>query len=91
MNKYTKFKLVGELDATISGKLIFLLLLDVIDENNKITISQRKVSEALGIHKGTVSKNLRKLYNDGYIEIIPTYNECGGRMPNEYIVWEAPE
>ena len=86
MNKYTKFKTVGELETSISGKLLFLLLSDVIDEDNTIVIPQRKISEALGINKSTVSKNFRKLSRRGYIDIIPTFNECGGQMPNKYIV-----
>ena len=86
MNKYTKFKLVGELETSISGKLLYLVLLDVIDEDNKIVIPQKRISEALGISKGTVSRNLRRLGRRGYIDIIPTFNECGGRMPNKYIV-----
>jgi DNA-binding MarR family transcriptional regulator len=86
MNKYTKFKIIGDLETTISGKLLYLLLLDVIDEDNKIVIPQRKISEALGINRSTVSNNLRKLSRRGYIDIIPTFNECGGQMPNKYIV-----
>ena len=86
MNKYSKYKTIGELETTISGKLLFLLLSDIIDENNKIVIPQKKVSEALGISRSTVSKNLRKLSRRGYIDIIPTFNECGGQMPNKYIV-----
>ena len=86
MNKYTKYKIIGELETTISGKLLFLLLLDVIDEDNKIVIPQKKISEALGINRNTISKNLRKLSRRGYIDIIPTFNECGGQMPNKYIV-----
>ena len=86
MNKYTKYKIIGDLNATISSKLLYLLLLDVIDEDNKIVIPQRKISEALGINKSTVSKNLRRLNRCGYIDIIPTFNECGGQMPNKYIV-----
>ena len=86
MNKYSKYKIVGELETTISGKLLYLLLSDIIDENNKIVIPQKKISEALGISRSTVSKNLRKLSRRGYLDIIPTYNECGGQMPNKYIV-----
>jgi len=89
MNKYTKFKLVGELETTISGKLLYLVLLDVIDEGNKIVIPQKRISEALGISKSTVSHNLRRLGRRGYIDIIPTFNEYGGRMPNKYIVREG--
>jgi len=89
MNKYTKFKLVGELETSISGKLLYLILLDVIDQENEIVIPQKRISEALGISKGTVSHNLRRLSNRGYIDIIPTFNECGGRMPNKIIIREV--
>jgi DNA-binding MarR family transcriptional regulator len=89
MNKYTKFRLVGELETTISGKLLYLVLLDVIDEDNKIIIPQKKISEALGISRTTVSRNLRRLNNRGYIDIIPQFNEYGGQMPNKYIVREG--
>ena len=89
MNKYTKFKLVGELETTISGKLLYLVLLDVIDEENKIVIPQKRISEALGISKNTVSKNLRRLGRRGYIDVIPQFNEYGGQMPNKYVVREG--
>ena len=89
MNKYTKFNMVGELETTISGKLLYLVLLDIIDEGNKIVIPQKRISEALGISKSTVSSNLRRLGRRGYIDIIPTFNECGGQMPNKYVVREG--
>jgi len=88
MNKYTKFKLVGELDTTISAKLLYLVLLDVVDEDNKIMIPQKRISEALGISKGTVSRNLRRLDRRGYISVIPQFNEYGGQMPNKYVIRE---
>ena len=86
MNKYTKYRLVGELETTISGKLLYLVLLDVIDENNKIMIPQKRISEALGISRGTVSRNLRRLRNRGYIDVVPQFNEYGGQLPNKYVV-----
>lgn len=89
MNKYTKFKLVGELETTISGKLLYLILLDVIDEDNKIIIPQKRISAALGISRNTVSRNLRRLSNRGYIDVIPQFNEYGGQMPNKYVVREG--
>ncbi|GHT83989.1 hypothetical protein FACS18947_0740 [Bacteroidia bacterium] len=86
MNKFTKYRLVGALETTASGKLLYLVLLDVIDEGNKVVIPQKRISEALGISKGTVSKNLRRLYRHGYIDIVPTFHEDGGRAANKYIV-----
>lgn len=87
MNKFTKYRLAGELETTVSGKLLYLLLLDIVDGNGKITISQRRISETLGISKGTVSRNFRKLRNRGYIDVIPQFHDDdGGRAANKYIV-----
>lgn len=86
MNNFTKYRLAGGLEATASGKLLYLILLDVIDDKNKAVIPQRRISEALGLNRKTVSKNLRRLQDGGYIVIEPTYNEYGGRMPNKYYV-----
>jgi len=84
MNKYTKFHLAGELKITPAGKLLYLVLLDIVDEENKVVIPQKRISKVLGITRQTVSRNLRRLKRCGYIDIIPTYNEYGGRMPNKY-------
>ena len=89
MNKYTKYRLVGELETTVSAKLLYLVLLDVIDEENKIVIPQKRISAALGLSRNTVSRNLRRLGNRGYIDVIPQFNEYGGQMPNKYIVREG--
>lgn len=86
MNKFTRYRLAGELETTVSGKLLYLLLLDIVDAEGRIIIPQRRISEALGISRGTVSRNLRRLYRRGYIDIVPQYNEYGGRMPNKVIV-----
>ena len=89
MNKYTKFRLVGDLDTTISGKLLYLILLDIIDDRNEIMIPQRRISETLGISKGTVSRNFRKLCHCGYIDILPQFHDDGGRAANKYVVREG--
>ena len=86
MNKYTKFSLAGELETTISGKLLYLILMDVIDEKNQVVIPQKKISKALGMSKSTVSRNLRRLEHIGVLKITPTFNEYGGQMPNQYVM-----
>ena len=86
MNKFTKYRLAGELETTISGKLLYLMLLDIVDAEGQIIIPQRRVSEALGISRGTVSRNFRKLCTSGYIDIIPQFHEDGGRAANKVIV-----
>jgi len=89
MSNLSKFRPVGELETTVSGKLLYLVLLDVIDEDGKVVIPQKRISEALGIGKGTVSRNMRRLERIGAVRIIPTFNEYGGQMPNKFIVEEG--
>jgi DNA-binding MarR family transcriptional regulator len=89
MNKYTKFKLVGDLETTITGKLLYLVLLDITDEENKIVIPQKRISKALGISKTTVSRNMRRLAGIGAVRINPTFHDDGGRAANRYTVLEG--
>ena len=88
MNEFTKYQIAGLLDAPATGKLLYLLLLDIVDADGKITIPQRRISEALGISKSTVSHNFRKLYNRGYINIVPQFHIDGGRAANKYSIWD---
>jgi len=86
MNKLNKFKICGEADTTITGKLLYLVLTDLANRNGEITIAQRKISEALRISKSTVSRNLRRLRDGGYINIQSRYNTDGGRSVNKYVI-----
>ena len=84
MNKMSKFRLCGEANTTITGKLLYLMLNEVANRSGEVIIPQRKISGALHISKGTVSRNLRHLRDSGYIDIIAQYNDYGGRAPNKY-------
>ena len=86
MNKFTKYRLAGRLDTTISAKLLYILLLDIVDDEGKIVIPQKFIGASLGISQGTVSRNMHRLQDVGAIAIEPTFNECRGRMPNRYKV-----
>jgi DNA-binding Lrp family transcriptional regulator len=86
MNNMTKYRMAGGIEAGVSCKLLYLVLLDLIDDKNRAVIPQRRLSEALGMSKRTVSKNLCRLHDGGHILIEPQYNEYGGRMPNRYYV-----
>lgn len=86
MNQLTKYRLAGELETTISGKLLYLMLLDTAGVDGSITIPQRRVSAALGLGRGTVSRNLRRLHRCGHIDIVPQFHEDGGRAANKYIL-----
>ena len=78
----TKYRLAGQLDSTISGKLLYLMLLDTVDTRGKIQLSQRRISETLGISKTTVRRNFHRLKQSGYIDIVPQHNSEGGRSAN---------
>jgi len=66
LNKLAKYKLCGDIDATITGKLLYLILDELADGNGEVVIPQRKISDALHISKGAVSRNLRRLRDGGY-------------------------
>jgi len=88
MSKLSRFYPASELDTTITAKLLYLVLLDAVDEDGSAVISQRKISEAVGINKSTVGHNLRKLERIGAIRIFSTYNQYGGQNPNKYEIRE---
>ena len=83
MTGYKKYRIAGELDSTITGKLLYLMLLDVVDEKEEVTISYRRISETLGINRSTVSRNFRRLYIRGFIDIVPQFHSDGGRKANK--------
>ena len=84
MNKLSKYRLCGDVDVTITGKLLYIMLYEIANKNGEIIIPQRKISDALHISKGTVSRNLRLLRDGGYIDIYPTHHNDGGRAANRY-------
>lgn len=86
MSNMTKYQHLRTLDTTVSGRLLFLILMEITDEHGAVVIPQRRISGALGIGKSTVSRNFRKLHSDGYIDIIPQFHEDGGRAANKYIL-----
>ena len=85
-DKMAKYRFCGNIGTTVSGKLMYLILTDICNKNGEIIIPQRKISETLGISKGTVSRNLRLLRDFGYIDVLPQYHSDGGRAANKYIV-----
>ena len=86
MKKLSKYKICGEINTTITGKLLYLVLDDLANRDGEITIAQRKISGALGISQSTVSNNLRRLRDNGYINIHSRFNSDGGRSTNSYVI-----
>jgi len=72
--------------ATVTGKLLYLVLTELAGENGEVVIPQRRISDALRLSRSAVSRNLRRLERAGAISIIPTYHSDGGRAANNYIV-----
>ncbi len=81
-----KYRVSGNLKATVSGKLMYMLLNELADANGKVEISHRKLGRILGIHRTTVSKHLRRLEANGDIYIHSRYDQDGGRRANAYLV-----
>ena len=86
MKELLKYKICGEVDATATGKLLYLVLIELVDRSGEVVIPQRKISDVLHISRGTVSRNLRRLREGGYIDIQPQYHSDGGRAANKYMV-----
>ena len=84
MNNMAKYQHLRTLDTTVSSRLLYLILMDITDMSGAVIIPQRRISDAIGLAKGTVSRNLRRLYEDGYISIVPQYHSDGGRAANQY-------
>jgi DNA-binding MarR family transcriptional regulator len=68
----------------VTGKLLYLILEELADKNGEIIIPQKKISAALHISKGAVSRNLRRLREGGYIDVVAQYHSDGGRAANKY-------
>lgn len=86
MNKLALYRICGNIRTTSTGKLIYLILDDLADEDGDVIIPQRRISNVLHISKSTVSRNLRRLERLGAISIMPTYHYDGGRASNKYQV-----
>ena len=83
MNKLENYRPCAVV-APMTAKLLLLMLRDITDERDQVIIPQRRIAEALGISRKTVSRNLRRLERAGVITIESLYNEYGSRLPNKY-------
>jgi len=86
MSKLSKIRMYGNVNTTVTGKLLYLVLDKLANRNGEIIIPQRKICNALNISKSAVSRNLHRLENLGVLKIVPTYNSDGGRSANKYII-----
>ena len=84
MNKLALYRVCGNIKTTSTGKLIYLILDDLANEDGDVIIPQRKISNVLRISKSTVSRNLHRLEQLGVISILATFHYDGGRAANKY-------
>ena len=86
MNRLSKFRPCGATESTVTGKLLYFMLNEIVNRNGEIIISQRKISGTLGISRSAVSRNLRRLEKSGAIIVVAQYHSDGGRAANKYIL-----
>lgn len=81
-----KYKVSGNLKATITGKYIYTLLYELANGQGKIQISIGRISNILKVSENAVRSNLHRLELKGYILIKDVYEDDGTRKANEYII-----
>ncbi len=86
MNNMTKYQHLRTLKTSVSGRLLYLILMDITDTNGAVSIPQRRISHATGLAKSTVGRALRRLRDDGYIYVVSQHHSDGGRAANKYIL-----
>ena len=86
MSKMNRYKVCGMIKTTVTGKLIYLVLDDLVGDSGEVVIPQRRLCDALRLSRSAVSRNLRRLESAGAIIIIPQYHSDGGRSANKYVV-----
>ncbi|MDD4493673.1 MAG: helix-turn-helix domain-containing protein [Eubacteriales bacterium] len=80
------YSVVRPIAAPATAKLLYLFLRDNVDKYGELTIRKNDLARTLGVSPCTISKNMRRLEEQGYIYIVPTYNNDGGRSANKYIL-----
>lgn len=86
MKSLDKYRLCGGMDVPPSAKLLFLMLLELGGPKGKVTVPHCQLAATMGLARGTVSVNLRRLQQAGYIKIRAKHSKYGGRRPNQYIL-----
>lgn len=81
-----RYAAAGSVSAPATAKLLYLLLRDNVGKSAGLTIRKDELARTLGVSPRTVAKNMRRLMEQGYIYIVPTYNSDGGRSANKYIL-----
>lgn len=81
-----RYAAAGSVAAPATAKLLYLLLRDNAGNDAGLTVRRNELARTLGVSPGTVTRNMRRLMEQGHIYIVPTYNGDGGRSANKYIL-----
>lgn len=81
-----RYAAAGSVAAPATAKLLYLLLRDNAGNDAGLTVRRNELARTLGVSPGTVTRNMRRLMEQGHIYIVPTYNSDGGRSANKYIL-----
>ena len=63
-------RLAVDKQLTLTDKNVLLFLISVMEYENLINLTQRELSEGLGIVQQEVSKSIKKLIEGGYLKIV---------------------
>ena len=86
MNELSKYKLCSRMKTTPAGKLLYLYLLDAVNEESMVTIPVKRLALLVGLSCSAVSRNLHRLKRIDLLDIQPQYSEDGGRKANRYLI-----
>lgn len=86
MKSLDKYRLCGGMEVPPSAKLLYLMLLELSGPKRKVMVPHQQLAATVGLARGTVSVNLRRLQQGGYIKIRAKHSKYGGRLPNQYIL-----
>ena len=63
-------RLAVDKQLTLTDKNVLLFLISVMEYENLLNLTQRELSEGLGIVQQEVSKSIKKLIEGGYLKIV---------------------
>lgn len=79
-----KYKVLSKIGGNSSMKLLYGYMLDL--GVKEFMSSYRKIGKEIGLTKGAVGRNMRKLRDNGVIKIESRYSEDGARLSNKFIL-----
>lgn len=84
---HDKYSKIGGMTLPPGAKLLYSFLCDcTLNTGGELRMSRRNIAAYVKMSPGAISRNMHRLMSAGYIFIVPTYTEDGGRASNKYII-----